>query len=69
MDRIDNSVLSVTAWHNEALQSDAKQYLRDRIVYPVHKSMFDSFSYMLLGASPLINPFLPLITLHLCPPS
>ena len=41
----------------------------DRFVYPVLIFMLDSFSYILLGASPGKNSVLPLDTLHLCPPS
>ena len=68
VDRIDNSVLRVTAWRHEAVvmpNSDP----RDRIVQRIHKRMLDSFSCILLGARALINPFLPLNALHLLPPS
>ena len=52
VDRIDNSVLRVTAWYQEALP-------KDRFVYPIHKLILDSFSCILLGASTLINSVLP----------
>ena len=55
VDRIDNSVPRVTAWYDEALPSDAKQYPSDRFVNRIHKRMLDSFCCKLKGANALIN--------------
>ena len=57
MDRIANSVPRVTVWHHEAPPSRVMPNSdpRDRIVYPIHKLMLDSFSWILFGASALIN--------------
>ena len=43
MDRIYNSVARVTAWHHEALPSDAKQLLEGQICLSIHKPMLDFF--------------------------
>ena len=69
VDRIDNSVPRVTAWHHEALPSDAKQRPEGQICLSCPRTHDRFFFLHTLGASVLINPVLPLNTLHLRLPS
>ena len=51
VDRKDNFVPSVTAWHHEALPCESQVMpisdLRDRVDYSIHKRMLNSFSCIL----------------------
>ena len=53
---IGNSVLSVTAWHQEALSSDAKQWPEGKICLSYPQMHVGFFFLHTLDASALINP-------------
>ena len=69
MDRIDNSVPRVTAWHPKALPSDAKQWPKGQICLSYPQTHVGFFFLHTLGVIDLINPVLPLHILHLRLPS
>ena len=69
LDRIDNSVPRVTAWHHEALPSDAKQWYEEQSCLSYPQAHIGFFFLHTLGTNALINSAFPLHTLHLRPPS